>query len=65
MPSGKCTLSVKRVRRRKHVRKRVRVGAPDPSLTATSGVAALAEFLTKLDVVVTFDRGIGALRSSA
>ena len=53
---------MKRVRRRKHVRKRVRVGAPDPSLTATSGVAAIAEFLAKLDVVGTFDRGVGPIK---
>jgi hypothetical protein len=29
----------------------VRIGAPDPSLTATSGVAAVEEFVDKLDVV--------------
>ena len=69
-PSGKSTLSVKRVRRGKQVRKRarkrvrkfVRFGAPDPSLTATSGVAAVAEFLTKLDVIGIFDRGIGPIK---
>jgi len=27
------------------------VGAPDPSLTATSGVAAIAEFVDKLEAV--------------
>jgi hypothetical protein len=68
-PSGKSTLSVKRVRRRKPARKRarrrVRIGAPDPSLTATSGVAAVAEFVEKLDVVGTFDRGIGAIKQRA
>lgn len=61
---------MKRVRRRKptrqvarkRVRKRVRIGAPDPSLTSTSGVAAVAEFIEKLDVVGTFDRGIGAIK---
>ena len=42
--------------------KRVRVGAPDPSLTATSGVSAIGEFLDKLDVVATFYRGIGPLK---
>ncbi len=52
-------MSVKRERRRGRARKRVRVGAPDRSLTATSWVAALGEFITKLDVVGTFDRGIG------
>ncbi len=55
-------MSVKRVRRRGRARKRVRVGAPDRSLTAASGVAALAEFITKLDVVGTFDRGIGPIK---
>jgi hypothetical protein len=61
-PSGKVTLSVKRVRRRGRVRKHVRIGAPDPSLTAPSGVAAIAEFVDKLDVVGRFDRGIGAIK---
>ena len=64
---------MKRVRRRKSTRKqlrkrggrRVRIGAPDPSLTATSGVAAVAEFVEKLDVVGTFDRGIGAIKQRA
>jgi hypothetical protein len=66
LPSGKSTLSVKRVRRRKparkHGRQRVRFGAPDPSLTATSGVVAVAEFVDKLDVVARFDRGIGSIK---
>jgi len=43
----------------------VQVGAPDPSLTATSGVAALGEFLEKFDVVGTFDRGIGSIKKRA
>ena len=62
-------MSVKRVRRGKHVRKhrrkRVQVGAADASLTATSGVAALAEFVDKLDVVGTFDRTIGSIKERA
>ena len=53
---------MKRVRRRGRVGKRVRIGAPDPSLTATSGVAAIAEFVDKLDVVDRFDRGIGSIK---
>jgi hypothetical protein len=55
-------LSVKRIRRRGRVRKRVRIGAPDPSLTATSGVCAVAEFVDKLEVVERFDRGIGSVK---
>lgn len=40
----------------------MRFGAPDPSLTAHSGVAAVAEFVDKLDVVGSFDRGIGSIK---
>jgi hypothetical protein len=40
----------------------VRIGAPDPSLTATSGVAAVGEFVDKLDVVARFDRGVGPIK---
>jgi hypothetical protein len=69
LPSGKGTLSVKRVRGRKRVRKqarkRVRIGAPDPSLTGMSGVAAVAEFVDKLDVVGILDRGVGAIKQRA
>lgn len=63
--SGKDTLSVKRVRRCRRFRKQVQVGAPDASLTATSGVAAVAEFCDKLDVVATFDRSIGSIKKRA
>ncbi len=64
---------MKRVRRRKPTRKqhrrqgrrRVRIGAPDPSLTASSGVAAVAEFVDKVDVVGILDRGIGAIKQRA
>lgn len=45
------TERLERLRGRGRVRKRVRIGAPDPSLTATSGVAAVEEFVDKLDVV--------------
>lgn len=40
----------------------MRIGAPDPSLTATCGVAAIAEFVDTLDVVGVFDRGIGPIK---
>jgi len=76
-PSGKGTLSVKRVRRqkssRKHPakrvdrrsRKRVLIGAADGSLTAVSGVAAVGELIDKLDVVAALDRGIGSIKKRA
>lgn len=57
---------MKSVRRGKSVRKRgrqrVQIGAPDPSLTGASGVAAVAEFIEALDVVGRFDRGIGSVK---
>ena len=53
---------MKRVRRGGRVTKRVRIGAPDPSLTATSGVAAVGEFLDKLDVMAQLDRGVGSIK---
>ncbi|MGV1030565.1 MAG: IS1380 family transposase [Dermatophilaceae bacterium] len=53
---------MKRIRRRGRVGKRVRIGVADPSLTATSGVAAIAELVDKLDVVGIFDRGIGSIK---
>ncbi len=60
---------MKRVRRgkpgRKHRRKRVRIGASDRSLTAASGVAALAELVDRLAVVETFDRHIGLIKERA
>jgi hypothetical protein len=40
----------------------VRIGAPDPSLTANSGVAAVGEFVDKLDVVARLDRGVGPIK---
>lgn len=60
---------MKRVRRRKAARKRgrqrVQIGAPDPSLTATSGVVAVAEFVEALDVVGRFDRVVGSIKKRA
>jgi hypothetical protein len=41
------------------------VGAPDPSVTRHSGVAALAEFCDKLGVVETLDAAIGAVKERA
>lgn len=55
-------MSVKRIRGRGRVGKRVRIGAPDPSLTGASGVAAVAEFVDALDVVGRLDRGIGSIK---
>jgi len=46
-------------------RKRVRIGAPDPSLTGCSGLAALAEFADQLEFAPMLDRHIGPKRSKS
>ncbi|PID53995.1 MAG: hypothetical protein CSA58_05820 [Micrococcales bacterium] len=40
----------------------MRVGAADRSLTGSSGVAAVAELVDRLDVVGRFDRGVGSIK---
>ena len=52
-----------RNRRRGRVRKHVGFGASDRSLTATAGVAALAELVDKLDMVGLLDSGIGSIKA--
>lgn len=64
---------MKRVRRRKpgrkqvrrHVPRRVGIGAQDASLTTSSGVVALAESVDNLDVVGVFNRAVGAIKQPA
>lgn len=51
---------MKSVRRREW--KRVRVGAPDASLTGCSGLAAVTELVDRLAVVGTLDRHIGPIK---
>lgn len=41
---------------------RVRVGAPDPSLTSASGVVAVAELADRLGVVQALDEAIGPIK---
>jgi len=55
-------LSVKRVRRRKPVRKRVGVGARIGRRPGFSGVVAVGGFVDRLDVVGAFDRGVGPIK---
>jgi hypothetical protein len=52
-------------RNRKHARAakmRVRVGAPDPSLTGNAGMAVVSELLDKLDVIGLLDAAIGPIK---
>jgi hypothetical protein len=45
------------------LRRRVRVGAPDPSLTAVSGMVAVTELVERLDVIGLLDAAIGPIKA--
>jgi hypothetical protein len=43
----------------------VRIGAPDPSLTAVSGMAAVSELVERLGVVGLLDAAVGPIKERA
>jgi hypothetical protein len=47
------------------LRRRVRVGAPDPSLTQYSGMAAVTELVDRLAMIRLLDAAIGPIKSRA
>lgn len=54
---------MRKIRGRKRDRRRVRVGAPDTSVTGCAGVAVLAELIDRLAVVEALDTAIGPIKS--
>jgi hypothetical protein len=46
-------------------RPKVRIGAPDPSLTGVSGMAAITELCEQLDVVGALDAAVGPIKQRA
>ena len=52
--------SVREIRR---LRRRVRIGAPDPSLTRFSGMAAVTELVDRLDMIKLLDAAIGPIKA--
>lgn len=56
---GKDTRSLETIR---GIAGRVRIGAPDPSLTSASGVVAVAELAGRLGVVQALDAAIGPIK---
>ncbi|HWO60267.1 MAG TPA: IS1380 family transposase [Umezawaea sp.] len=52
-----------RVREIHRLRRRVRVGAPDPSLTQYSGMAAVTELVDRLAMIRLLDAAIGPIKS--
>jgi Transposase DDE domain group 1 len=53
---------VSRVRGGLGKRGRVRVGAPDPSLTGNAGMVAVTELLDRLDVIGALDAAVGPIK---
>lgn len=62
----KGTCWVSSVRRKqtksKHGRRRVRIGAPDQTLTGLAGLAAVDELVLRLGMVPAFDAGVGPIK---
>ena len=52
-----------RVREIGRLRRRVRVGAPDPSLTRFSGLVAVTELVDRLNMIRLLDRAIGPIKA--
>jgi hypothetical protein len=50
------------VRGRRRGRQRVRIGAPDPTLTPVSGLLAVSELVERLDVIGRFDAVVGPIK---
>ena len=47
----------------RRLRRRVRVGAPDPSLTPVSGLAAVTELVDRLGMITLLDAAIGPIKA--
>jgi hypothetical protein len=54
---------VRRLRKRPSRRARVRVGAPDESLTRFSGLAAITELVARLGVIDRLDAAVGPIKT--
>ena len=50
------------LRGRRRARRRVRIGAPDPSLTPVAGMVAVTELVERLDVIGRLDAAIGPIK---
>ena len=44
------------------MRRRVRIGAPDPTLTPVSGMVAVTELVERLDVIGRLDARVGPIK---
>lgn len=64
---GTCSVSTVRrnVRKPKHGKRRVRIGAPDPTVTGVAGLVAVDEMAARLGLVAELDAGIGPIKQRA
>ena len=62
-PGGEDTYQVSRVREIRRLRRRVRVGAPDPSLTPVSGMVAVTELVDRLNMIRLLDAVIEPIKA--
>jgi len=51
------------VREMRRLRRRVRVGVPDPSLTRFSGMVVVTELVDRLNMITLLDRAIGPIKT--
>src|SRR6266568_7074569 len=61
-PIGRCGKDTRSVKKIPGLAGRVRVGAPDASLTPVSGVVAVAEMVGRLGVWAALDDAVGAVK---
>src|SRR6266480_3291860 len=61
-PIGRCGKDTRSVKRIPGLAGRVRVGAPDTSLTPASGVVAVAEVVGRLGVSAALDDAVGSIK---
>jgi len=54
---------VGRIRGGKRKRRRVRIGAPDPSLTPNAGLVAISELCDRLGVIAAVDTAVGPIKA--
>lgn len=59
---GKGTHRVDTLRDMRRLRRRVRIGAPDPWLAPVSGMAAVSEFVHRLGMIALLDAAIGRIK---
>ncbi|MDQ3151231.1 MAG: hypothetical protein M3R63_05720 [Actinomycetota bacterium] len=63
IPGREDTYLVGRVREIGRLRRRVRVGAPDPSLTPVSGLVAVTELVDRLGMITLVNSAIGLAKA--